>query len=271
MKSRARKILLASTLALLDGLCAVGWLAPPALGQEPQSTAQAQEKARKATPRDMRAELEAMNKQYRDNNPGMNPEVKLQEALIRANKAEMRVRELEAKLAETINRNNIEGYAAKVQARNDEQKVQENARRLAKIEQYNTDRETRDTAARAKHEQDRARIKAEYEQRSRDIQAQNTAQRAAHYAHRPIYGPLVAAPGIPEFTSLKGMMDRLKYYEQEIRLASGNGYRVHDLATLMNAKLNTQRPRTRLESQGTHDHYDDARLWSTISCECEDG
>jgi len=32
-----------------------------------------------------------------------------------------------------------------------------------------------------------------------------------------------------------------------------------------------QRPRTRLESQGTHDHYDDARLWSTVSCECEDG
>ncbi|MGA9923653.1 MAG: hypothetical protein WBQ29_09635, partial [Isosphaeraceae bacterium] len=35
--------------------------------------------------------------------------------------------------------------------------------------------------------------------------------------------------------------------------------------------LKKQRPRTRLESQGTHDHYDDARLWSTISCECEDG
>ena len=32
-----------------------------------------------------------------------------------------------------------------------------------------------------------------------------------------------------------------------------------------------QRPRTRLESWGTHDHYDDARLWSTVSCECEDG
>src|SRR5271157_5326899 len=32
-----------------------------------------------------------------------------------------------------------------------------------------------------------------------------------------------------------------------------------------------QRPRTRLESQGTHNHYDDARLWSTVSCECEDG
>jgi hypothetical protein len=33
----------------------------------------------------------------------------------------------------------------------------------------------------------------------------------------------------------------------------------------------SQRPRTRLESQGTRDHYDDARLWSTVSCECEDG
>jgi adenine-specific DNA methylase len=32
-----------------------------------------------------------------------------------------------------------------------------------------------------------------------------------------------------------------------------------------------QRPKTRLESQGTHDHYDDAKLWSTASCECEDG
>ena len=32
-----------------------------------------------------------------------------------------------------------------------------------------------------------------------------------------------------------------------------------------------QRPRTRLESWGTHGHYDDARLWSTVSCECEDG
>src|SRR5208283_1791497 len=32
-----------------------------------------------------------------------------------------------------------------------------------------------------------------------------------------------------------------------------------------------QRPRTRLESQGTHDHYDDAKLLSTVSCECEDG
>jgi hypothetical protein len=43
--------------------------------------------------------------------------------------------------------------------------------------------------------------------------------------------------------------------------------RLHDLMD----RNNNQRPRTRLESQGTHDHYDDAKLWSTVSCECEDG
>ncbi len=32
-----------------------------------------------------------------------------------------------------------------------------------------------------------------------------------------------------------------------------------------------QRPRTRLELQGMYDHYDDAKLWITVSCECEDG
>ena len=46
---------------------------------------------------------------------------------------------------------------------------------------------------------------------------------------------------------------------------------VQGLATGDKRSQSSQRPRTRLESWGTHDHYDDARLWSTVSCECEDG
>lgn len=215
-----------------QGLSASAW------GQEAPAPAQAQEKARKAPARDMRAELEAMNKQYRDNNPQMDVEFQLRKALERANKAEMRVGELEAKLREVINQNNIDGQAARIQARNAEELAKENARQLAKIQQDQRDREAKDAAALKAEELREANLKESYKQRSRDIVAQNEAQRAAHYAHRPIYGPLVAAPDIPEFTSLKGMVDRLKYYQQEIRLASGNGYRVRDLAQQMNAKLN---------------------------------
>ena len=52
--------------------------------------------------------------------------------------------------------------------------------------------------------------------------------------------------------------------ERDLRLS------LNDALTMLSGHL-FQRPRTRLESWGTHDHYDDARLWSTVSCECEDG
>ena len=48
MRRRFRKLLLASTLALLGATGAPGWLSPPVLGQEDQGTVQAKEKAPKA-------------------------------------------------------------------------------------------------------------------------------------------------------------------------------------------------------------------------------